>query len=96
MTLAFTARCTARVSYINADTLNEETQAGDMPYCRMQLKSHDCNLPSHKMNTIQPGMTQVSGYGTINTPNLTLPDAQNLYSFVLAGPIGATPANRPP
>ncbi|MDP2832604.1 MAG: HlyD family type I secretion periplasmic adaptor subunit [Pseudomonadota bacterium] len=47
------------VSYISADTLNEETRAGDMPYYRVQVKTQDRNLSSRKNERIdiQPGMT---------------------------------------
>jgi len=47
------------VSYISADTLNEETRASDMPYYRVQIKTRDRNLSSRKNEriNIQPGMT---------------------------------------
>jgi len=47
------------VSYISADTLNEETRAGDMTYYRVQVKTQDRNLSSrkHERIDIQPGMT---------------------------------------
>jgi adhesin transport system membrane fusion protein len=47
------------VSYISADTLNEETRAGDMPYYRVQVKTRDRNLSSRTNERIdvQPGMT---------------------------------------
>ena len=47
------------VSYISADTLNEETRAGDMPYYRVQIKTRDRNLSSRRNERIdiQPGMT---------------------------------------
>jgi len=47
------------VSYISADTLNEETRAGDMTYYRVQVKTRDRNLTSRKKERIdiQPGMT---------------------------------------
>jgi len=47
------------VSYISADTLNEETRAGDMTYYRVQVKTQDRNLSSRKNEhiDIQPGMT---------------------------------------
>lgn len=47
------------VSYISADTLNEETRAGDMTYYRVQVKTRDRNLSSrdNERIDIQPGMT---------------------------------------
>jgi adhesin transport system membrane fusion protein len=47
------------VSYISADTLSEETRAGDMPYYRVQVKTRDRNLSSraNERIDIQPGMT---------------------------------------
>ena len=47
------------VSYISADTLNEETRSGDMPYYRVQVKTRDRNLSSRTNERIdvQPGMT---------------------------------------
>ncbi len=47
------------VSYISADTLNEETRSGEMPYYRVQIKTSDRNLSSRKNERIdiQPGMT---------------------------------------
>ncbi|MDO9226588.1 MAG: HlyD family type I secretion periplasmic adaptor subunit [Pseudomonadota bacterium] len=47
------------VSYISADTLNEETRAGDMAYYRVQVKTRDHNLSSrtNERIDIQPGMT---------------------------------------
>jgi membrane fusion protein, adhesin transport system len=47
------------VSYISADTLNEETRAGEMPYYRVQIKTLGRNLSSRKNERIdiQPGMT---------------------------------------
>lgn len=47
------------VSYISADTLNEETRTGDMTYYRVQVKTQDRNLSSRKNERIdiQPGMT---------------------------------------
>lgn len=47
------------VSYISADTLNEETRSGEMPYYRVQIKTRDRNLSSRKSERIdiQPGMT---------------------------------------
>ena len=47
------------VSYISADTLNEETRSGDMPYYRVQVKTRDRNLSSRSNERIevQPGMT---------------------------------------
>jgi adhesin transport system membrane fusion protein len=47
------------VSYISADTLTETTNAGEMPYYRVQIKTRDSNLSSRKDEriNIQPGMT---------------------------------------
>jgi adhesin transport system membrane fusion protein len=47
------------VSYISADTLSEETRAGEMTYYRVQVKTRDRNLSSRKSERIdiQPGMT---------------------------------------
>ncbi len=47
------------MSYISADTLNEETRAGDMTYYRVQVKTQDRNLSSRQNERIdiQPGMT---------------------------------------
>ncbi len=47
------------VSYISADTLNEETRSGDMTYYRVQIKTRDRNLSSRNKERIdiQPGMT---------------------------------------
>jgi len=47
------------VSYISADTLSEETRAGDMTYYRVQVKTRARNLSSRKNERIdiQPGMT---------------------------------------
>jgi adhesin transport system membrane fusion protein len=47
------------VSYISADTLNEETRSGEMLYYRVQIKTRDRNLSSRKNERIdiQPGMT---------------------------------------
>ncbi len=47
------------VSYISADTLSEDTRAGEMTYYRVQIKTRDRNLSSRKNETIdvQPGMT---------------------------------------
>jgi len=47
------------VGYISADTLNEDTRAGDMTYYRVQVKTRDRNLTSRKKERIdiQPGMT---------------------------------------
>lgn len=48
-----------KVSYISADTLNEETRNGEMPYYRVQIKTLGRNLTSRKNERIdiQPGMT---------------------------------------
>lgn len=48
-----------KVSYISADTLNEETRSGDQPYYRVQIKTSARNLSSRKNERIdiQPGMT---------------------------------------
>lgn len=50
---------TGTVSYISADTLSEDTRAGEMTYYRVQVKTRDRNLSSRKNETIdvQPGMT---------------------------------------
>lgn len=47
------------VTYISADTLNEDARAGDMPYYRVQVKTRDRNLSSraNERIDIQPGMT---------------------------------------
>lgn len=47
------------VSHISADTLNEETREGGMPYYRVQIKTTTGTLSSRKLERIevQPGMT---------------------------------------
>jgi len=47
------------VSYISADTLNEEVRANEPPYYRVQIKTHAHNLVSRNNQRIdiQPGMT---------------------------------------
>jgi adhesin transport system membrane fusion protein len=47
------------VSYISADTLTENTSTGEVPYYRVQVKTHSHNLSSRKNEKIeiQPGMT---------------------------------------
>ena len=50
---------TGEVSYISADTLNEEVRGNDQPYYRVQIKTHAHNLISRRNQSIdiQPGMT---------------------------------------
>ena len=47
------------VSYISADTLNEEVRGNDQPYYRVQIKTRAQNLVSRRNQRIdiQPGMT---------------------------------------
>lgn len=47
------------VSYISADTLVEETRAGDQPYYRVQVRMHRGTLqgPGRARIDVQPGMT---------------------------------------
>lgn len=47
------------VSYISADTLNEEVRGSDQPYYRVQVKTNASNLVGrdHRRIDIQPGMT---------------------------------------
>lgn len=48
-----------KVSYISADTLNEEVRGNDQPYYRVQIKTRAHNLVSRRNQRIdiQPGMT---------------------------------------